>query len=109
SGTEMVVVKQSVSRLAARNLHPTIARRRIHDGTISALARLPEPGPPRLRPPFRLAVRLRTADLAALASQVRGVEAVSELEVMVAGDDALAVYRSFVGLLQITRGLAQER
>ncbi len=108
-GVEMVVVKQSTSRLAARNLHPTVARRRIHDGAVNALARLSEIPPPTLSPPFRLEVRLRNADLAAVAIQVRGVRQVSDLAVMVEGEDALAVYRSFVGLLQISRGLAQER
>jgi hypothetical protein len=54
-------------------------------------------------------VLLRNADLAELAVQVRGVRALSELEVDVEGEDSLAVFRSFVGLLQITRGISQER
>jgi D-amino peptidase len=54
-------------------------------------------------------VRLRNADLAEVALAVRGVRSASELEVLVEGDDALSVYRSFIGLVQITRGLAQER
>ncbi|HVB54410.1 MAG TPA: M55 family metallopeptidase [Candidatus Acidoferrales bacterium] len=108
-GAEMVVVKQSLTRLAARSLHPAVARRRIHDGAISALARLSEIPPPTLSAPFRLEVRLRNADLVQVAIQVRGVRPVSELSVLVEGDDALAVYRSFVGLLQITRGLGQGR
>jgi len=108
-GAEMVVVKQSVSRLAARSLHPVIARRRIHDGAISALARLQAIPPPSLTAPLRLALRLRNADLAAVAAQVRGVRTLSELEVLVEGEDALSVFRSFVAVIQITRGLAQER
>jgi D-amino peptidase len=108
-GAELVVVKHSVTRLAARNLHPTMARRRIHDGTISALQRLSDISPPKLPAPIRLEVRLRNADLAQVALQVRGVRALSDLEVVLEGEDGLAVYRSFVGLVQITRGLAQER
>jgi hypothetical protein len=54
-------------------------------------------------------VRLRNADLTELAVQVRGIRALSELEVLVEGGDALSVFRSFVGLVQITRGVAQER
>ncbi len=106
---EMVVVKQSASRLSARSLHPTVARQRIRDGATRALQRLSKIGPPRLEPPFRLAVRLRNADLTELAAQVKGVRAHSELEVRLEDENALAVYRSFVALLQITRGLSQER
>ena len=108
-GAEMVVVKQSVTRLAAQNLHPTIARQLIHDAAIKSLRRLGEIAPPQLTAPFRLGVRLRNADLAEVALQVRGVRPATELEVVVEGDDALSVFRSFVGLVQITRGLALER
>ncbi|MFZ0994938.1 MAG: M55 family metallopeptidase [Candidatus Dormiibacterota bacterium] len=109
AGAEMVVVKQSVSRLAARSLHPTIARQLIHEGASRSLRRLGEISPPQVTAPFQLAVRLRNADLAEVALQVRGVRSASELEVTVEGDDALSVFRSFVALVQITRGLAQER
>ncbi|MGA7088188.1 MAG: M55 family metallopeptidase [Candidatus Dormiibacterota bacterium] len=108
-GAEMAVVKQSVTRLAAQSLHPTIARRLIHDAAIKSLRRLGEISPPHLTAPFRLGVRLRNADLAEVALQVRGVRAATDLEVVVEGDDALSVFRSFVGLVQITRGLALER
>jgi len=108
-GAEMVVVKQSVTRLAARSLHPAIARQRIHDGAANSLRRLAEIFPPRFSEPIQLVVRLRNADLAEVALQIRGTEALSEFEVAVGGEDHLTVYRRFVGLLQITRGLAQER
>ena len=108
-GAEMAVVKHSVTRLAARSLHPTIARRLIHDGAIKALSRLREIPPPNLSAPYRLAVQLRNADLAEVAVQIRGARSVGQLEVLIEGDDALSVFRSFVALVQITRGLAQER
>lgn len=108
-GAEMAVVKQSVSRLAARSLHPTMARRLIHDAASKSLHRLSETPPPKLTAPFRLGVRLRNADLAEVALQVRGVHSATELEVVIEGEDALSVFRSFVGLVQITRGLALER
>ncbi|MGA7173329.1 MAG: M55 family metallopeptidase, partial [Candidatus Dormiibacterota bacterium] len=108
-GAERVVVKQSLTRLAARSLHPTVARRRIHDGAISSLARLQEIPAPVLPSPVLLRVLLRNADLVKLAALIQGVRALSELEVAIEGDDCLEVYRRFVGLLQITRGVAQER
>ncbi len=106
---ERVVVKQSVTRLAARSLHPEEARRRIREGASSVLRRLGDIPPPSLEPPWRLEVRLRNADLVELALQIRGVSPVSEFEVAVQGDDALATFRGFVALVQITRGVAQER
>ncbi|MGC1908980.1 MAG: M55 family metallopeptidase [Candidatus Dormiibacterota bacterium] len=108
-GAESVVVKQSLTRLAARSHHPTVARRRIHDGAISSLARLQEIPAPVLPSPVQLRVLLRNADLAKLAALIQGVRALSELEVAIEGDDCLEVYRRFVGLLQITRGVALER
>ncbi|MGH7704786.1 MAG: M55 family metallopeptidase, partial [Candidatus Dormibacteria bacterium] len=106
---ERVVVKQSVTRLAARSLHPEEARRRIREGASSVLRRLGDIPPPSLEPPWRLEVRLRNADLVELALQIRGVSPVSEFEVAVQGVDALATFRAFVALVQITRGVAQER
>jgi D-amino peptidase len=108
-GTEMVVVKQSLTRLAAQSVHPSVSRRLIHQGASSALARIQQIPLPRISPPYRLVVHLRNADLADLATQVRGVEAAGILDVLVQGPDPLSVYRSFTAMLQITRGIAQER
>ncbi len=107
-GVETVVVKRSVSRLAASSLHPAVACRLIEEGTVRALARLGELGAPRMGPPYQLRVQLRTADLAEMATGVRGVERSSELEVLVEGADGLETYRNFVTLLHVTRIVAQE-
>ena len=46
---------------------------------------------------------MQTADMAGVASWVKGVERTGTRTVRVAGDDPLAVYRAFVGITYITR------
>jgi len=105
---EMIVVKHSLSRLAAVNMHPAAARRLIRAGALRALQRLAQIGLPSVNPPYNLHVHLRNADLAEVATHIRGVERTDTLEVMIEGKDPLAIHRSFLAMVQITRGLAQE-
>lgn len=100
-----VVTKESVTRLAALNLHPLVARERIAAGAQTAVGRVRagECGPPRLSAPYRLDVDLQTADMAEMATWVKGVERSSVRSVTIVGDDAAAVFRSFVALTYITR------
>jgi D-amino peptidase len=99
------VTKESVTRFAAHNLHPEVARQRIRAGAHRAGERVVagELAPPRLRAPYRLAVDLQTADMAEVATWVKGVERADLRSVTIEGDDAAAVYRSFVALTYITR------
>jgi D-aminopeptidase len=53
--------------------------------------------------PARLDLELQTADMAQVASWVKGVERTGTRSVRIAGDDPLEVYRSFVGITYITR------
>ena len=53
--------------------------------------------------PARLDVQMQTADMAHVASWVKGVERTGTRTVRIEGDDPLAVYRSFVGITYITR------
>jgi D-amino peptidase len=48
-------------------------------------------------------VHTQTADMASVASWVKGVERTGTRTVRIEGDDPLAVYRSFVGITYITR------
>ncbi|MFZ0168701.1 MAG: M55 family metallopeptidase [Candidatus Dormiibacterota bacterium] len=105
---EMIVVKHSLSRLAAVNMHPAPARRLIRAGALRALERLPQIRLPRVNPPYSLHVHLRNADLADLATHIRGVERTGTLDVTIEGQDPLMIHRSFLAMVTITRGLAQE-
>jgi len=100
-----VVTKESVTRFAAHNLHPAVACERIRAGALAAMERVRagSVGVPRLDSPYRLQVEVHTADLAEVASWVKGVERLDVRSVEIAGPDAGAVYRSFVALTYITR------
>jgi D-amino peptidase len=107
-GAEMVVVKRSVTRFSAQSLTPEAARKRIKDGAHYALQRLSGITAASFAEGCSLHLRLRNSDLAELATGVRDVRRESDLEVLVEGGNPLTVYRNFVAVLQITRGLAQE-
>ena len=125
---ERVVVKESFTRFGAASLHPEVARELIADGARLAVERAgadasevweiaasgagSEAGsgsglavlrPPAISLPAALEVHLQTADMAEVASWVRGVERAGVRTVSISGDDPLAVFRSFVGLTYITR------
>jgi D-amino peptidase len=66
----------------------------------------PEPAvlrPPAISLPATLEVHMQTADMAEVASWVRGVERSGVRAVSISGEDPLAIFRSFVGLTYITR------
>ena len=67
---ETVVVKQAVSRFAARSLAPAEACRRIRAGVIAALGRPHRPF--RLEPPIELEVELAGTQMADMAELVPG-------------------------------------
>jgi D-amino peptidase len=100
---EQVVVKQSITRFSAAQLHPADARMRIAAGAAQALRRLPSIGLPDITLPARLDIEVQTADMAQVASWVKGAERTGTRGIAIEGDDPLAVFRSFVALTYITR------
>jgi D-amino peptidase len=122
---ERVVVKESFTRFGASNVHPEVARELITDGARRALERVAaepsevweiaadaaaasseEPGllqPPAISLPATLEVHMQTADMAEVASWVRGAERTGVRTVSISGEDPLAMFRSFVGVTYITR------
>ncbi len=102
-GAELVQVKESITRLAASNLHPAVARRRIREAASRAVAAAPSLAPPAVPTPAHLEVHLQTADMAEVATWVKGVERSGLRSVAIEGDDLRALYRSFVALTYITR------
>ena len=127
---ERVVVKESFTRFGAANLHPEVARELIADGARRAVERAAAepsevweiaaeaPGAtevadqeselavlrlPAISLPAVLEVHMQTADMAEVASWVRGVERSGVRTVSITDEDPLAVFRSFVGVTYITR------
>jgi D-amino peptidase len=128
---EKVVVKESVTRFGASNLHPEVARDMIAAGARRAVERAaaepsqvwqiaaaPPAGPtgpdpavlrlPAISLPATLQVHMQTADMAEVASWVKGAERTGVRTVSLGGGDPLATFRSFVALTYITR-VAQGR
>ena len=101
--TERVVVKQSITRFAASALHPLDAREAIAGAATAAAQRAASIPVPDIALPARLDVSMQTADMAQVASWVKGVERTGTRTVRVEGEDPLAVFRSFVGITYITR------
>src|SRR5690348_7081269 len=121
--TERVVVKESFTRFSASNLHPEVARGLVADGARRAVERLAaEPSEvweiaasssgdaesavlrlPAISLPATLEVHMQTADMAEVASWVRGVERTGVRTVTIGGDDPMEIFRSFVAVTYITR------
>jgi D-amino peptidase len=102
-GAERVIVKESITRHAAHNLHPTEARARIREGARRAVEGLGSLSPPAIDLPARLEVWFQTADMAEIATWIKGVERTDLRSVAIEGEDAVAIYRAFVGAIYITR------
>jgi len=104
-----VAVKRGVSRTAAESLHPAEARRRIQEGAKLALTSAKPPTAPNFPPGTRVEMTFLTADMAEMAAWVRGVELVEGQGRTVAfgGDDTLALFRTFVTIVNLTRALVE--
>jgi D-amino peptidase len=100
---ERVVVKESFTRFGAVHLHPEAARDKIAEGARRAVQRAGGMKPPAISLPATLDVQVQTADMAEVASWVRGVERTGVRTVSISGEDPLAMFRSFVGITYITR------
>jgi len=75
----------------------------IYAGAEAAVRRLGTVPLPDVELPARLDVELQTADMAHVATWVKGVERSGTRSVRIMGEDPLEIYRSFVGLTYITR------
>jgi D-amino peptidase len=102
-GAEGVVTKESLTRFGAVNLHPETARLRIRDAARRAAERAKLIQPPAIDLPATLDVHLQTADMAQVASWVRGVARTGLRTIRIEGDDPLAMFQAFVAVTYITR------
>ncbi|MFI9274338.1 M55 family metallopeptidase [Kitasatospora sp. NPDC052896] len=111
-GVRSAVVKTSVSRFAADSLHPEAARELIRERAHAAVRGLAEAGPaatalPTIELPATLTVRFRNADLAEQATWITGVVRTDELTVRITDRDPIRLYRAFVTVVLLTRGIAE--
>ena len=101
------VVKASTSRFAADSLHPERARELIRDQACLAVATLASAEQVAITLPATLRIRFKTTDYAELASRIAGCERTGPATVGLEGDDPLSVYRSFVTIVLLCRGLLE--
>ena len=111
------VVKQSISRFAAESLHPARATSLIAQTARAAVEALGNSGTSnsdrkpaaRIELPATLTVRLRNPDLAEMATWLERVERDrhDQTVVQLVDDDPIRLYRTFVTLVMLTRGIAE--
>jgi len=106
------VVKQSVSRFAAESLHPRRAVQLIAQTARQAIrALLESTTAPRahIELPAALAIRLRNPDLAEMATWLERVEPDKNESTVVhlVDDDPIRLYRTFITLVTLTRGIGE--
>ena len=108
-GIEAVVVKRSITRFAAESLHPHEACERIREGARHAVTEAASAPNPAIELPATLDLTLLTADLAEMATWIRGVERTATRSVRITDDEPLRLYRTFVTLVALTRSLVEPR
>ncbi|HEU4567886.1 MAG TPA: M55 family metallopeptidase [Marmoricola sp.] len=104
-GAVHVTTKESVTRFSALNLHPEESCRRIREGAEEAVRRVAAGGvrTPGISRPATLELDVQTADMAEVATWVRGVERAGERTVSITDDDLLRLFSAFVAVNYITR------
>jgi D-amino peptidase len=106
-GAELVQVKRSITRVSAESLHPERARAAVRAAASDAVRRASSLDPPPVPESVTLDVRCATADVAALATTIDGVERSDDTNVRLSGD-RLDVFRRFITMLTVTRQVAAE-
>jgi D-amino peptidase len=104
---ETVVVKRSITRFAAESLHPDRACELVRAGAARALAKAARVPPPEIELPATLEVTFLTADMAEMATWVRGVQRTGARAVAATDEEPLNLYRTFVTLVSLTRTIVE--
>lgn len=106
---EKIVVKESLGRFAATNLHPTVACRLLREGASRAVRNIQAARPPAFGESVKLELTFLIADMAEMALWVRNVERVGPRTIAIQSENALEMYRSFVAVILLTRALIDPR
>lgn len=101
------IVKESVSRFAANSMHPDAACALINERAYEALRNLDAAAPVAIATPITMAIDLRTSDYADLAGRVAGVRRTGTLSCDITLDDPLELYRTFITIVLLCRGLTE--
>ena len=102
---EKVIVKQSLGRFAAAHIHPAVACEMLRAGATRAAQNIGAMLPPSFTLPVTIEVTFLVADMAEMACWIRDVERISARSVQLVGENLLDLYRTFVTVVMLTRGL----
>ena len=102
---EKIIVKQSLGRFAASHLHPEVACEMLQAGSRRAVEQIANMQLPDFSLPVELEVTFLVADMAEMATWIRGVERSAPRTVKVSGNNLLDLYRTFIILVNLTRSL----
>jgi D-amino peptidase len=106
-GIRHIQVKESVSRFAAVNRHPELAREAIRAGVAAALSAVDDFGPPAVPMPATIEVDLVSPDMAEQATWIHGVRRLDITTVALTDDDPLRLFQAFITLVFLTRSLVE--
>lgn len=102
---EKVIVKQSLGRFAAAHIHPAVTCEMLREGAARAVSNIGAMLPPSFALPVSIDITFLVADMAEMARWIRDVERVNARTVRLVGEDLLDLYRTFVTIVMLTRGL----
>ncbi len=106
-GVQSAAVKRSISRFAADSLHPEAACDLIRERAAVAVQGASAVPPIAIDLPVTMEIRFRTSDYADLAGRVGGVCRTGALSARMEHGDPLELYRSFVTVVLLCRGLVE--
>jgi D-amino peptidase len=106
-GVRTAVVKTALTRFAADSMHPAEACELIRATTAGAVRDLASAQLPSISLPATLSIAFRNADLAEMATWIDGVERAGTTTVMVADEDPIRLFRTFVHVVLLTRDIAE--
>ncbi len=106
-GIRTAVVKKSITRFSAESLHPHAACSLIREQARLAVEGLQQAEPVALSLPATLEISFCNSDHAELATRVAGVSRTAALAARVTDEDPLRLYRTFITVVLLCRGLVE--
>ncbi len=94
SDVETVPVKEGIGN-AALNLHPEVSREKIQEGVKKSLLNLKKYKPYKLKPPYKMVLKLKREELVNEKSNYPGAQRTGEWEITYESEDILEVIKAF--------------
>ena len=98
---DTVVVKWAMGRLAARSLHPVVARQKIREAAAHAVRTHERFAPHHVEPPLVLELDMVTTAMADAAALMPGAERISACTIRYVSDDVQTVFRAMLALIRL--------